>query len=117
MPRGWALAWLAARTVGSVITVPIAEELAFRGYLIRRLVAADFWKVPPGHFTPAALFGSSILFGALHRRWLAGSLAGLLFSLALSQRGRVSDAVLAHATTNALIAATVIATGRWALWT
>ena len=117
MPRGWALAWLAARTVGSVITVPIAEELAFRGYLIRRLVAADFWKVPPGHFTPAALFGSSILFGALHQRWLAGSLAGLLFSLALSQRGRVSDAVLAHATTNALIAATVIATGRWALWT
>ena len=32
MPRAWAAAWLVARAIGSVIVVPVAEELAFRGY-------------------------------------------------------------------------------------
>ncbi len=38
-PRGWVLAWLFFRVAGSVVTVPLAEELAFRGYLTRRLIA------------------------------------------------------------------------------
>jgi len=46
--------------------VPIAEELAFRGYLIRKLVSADFEKVALGHFTWVSFLGSSILFGSLH---------------------------------------------------
>jgi membrane protease YdiL (CAAX protease family) len=57
-----------------------------------------------------------VAFGALHGRWLAGTLAGLCYALALYRRGRLGDAVLAHATTNALIAADVLATGTWSLW-
>ena len=59
---------------------------------------------------------SSALFGALHGRWLAGTLAGLLYALALYRRRELADAVVAHATTNALIAANVLATGSWSLW-
>jgi hypothetical protein len=40
----------------------------------------------------------------------------MLYALALSRRGRLSDAVLAHATTNALLAAYVLTTGAWSLW-
>ena len=36
------MVWLIFRLVGSVVTVPVAEELAFRGYLTRRAIAADF---------------------------------------------------------------------------
>jgi exosortase E/protease (VPEID-CTERM system) len=112
----WAFGWVCFRVAGSVVTVPLAEELGFRGYLLRRLVAADFRAVSPGQFTWTAVIVSSALFGVLHGRWLAGMLAGLLYAFALARRGRVSDAVLAHATTNALIAAYVLATRTWSLW-
>ena len=40
----------------------------------------------------------------------------LLYALALYRKGDLSEAVLAHATTNALIAAYVLTTGAWSLW-
>ncbi|GAC1473962.1 MAG: hypothetical protein NVSMB9_23490 [Isosphaeraceae bacterium] len=116
LPRWLAGFWLVARVVGSVVTVPIAEELAFRGYLTRRLIAADFTKVSPGRFTWLSFVVSSCLFGGLHGRWLAGAIAGAFYAVALYRKGNLSEAVLAHATTNALIAAYVLATGAWGLW-
>lgn len=116
LPRGLALAWLVVRVVGSVVTVPIAEELAFRGYLTRRLVSADFTQVAPGRMTFVSFLLSSVVFGYFHGRFLAGCLAGMAYALVYRRRGRLSDAVLAHATTNALIAADVLATGAWSLW-
>jgi exosortase E/protease (VPEID-CTERM system) len=116
LPPAAAGAWLAARVVGSAVTVPIAEELAFRGYLARRLVRADFAAVGPGQVTALALLVSSLLFGAMHGRWLAGTLAGLAYGACYLRRGSVADAAIAHATTNALIDARVLATGDWSLW-
>jgi len=114
---GWATLWLVFRLIGYVLTVPLAEELAFRGYLTRRLIQADFATVPLGRLTWFSLVGSSVLFGLLHGRfWLGGMLAGLLFAVALQRRGRLADAVTAHATTNALLAAYVLTTGQWLLW-
>lgn len=114
---GWlAGGWLAFRLIGAVCTVPIAEELAFRGYLVRRLQATDFESVPPARFTALSFVLSSGLFGLLHGQWLAGTAAGMLFAVALYRRGRLGDAVTAHAVTNALLAAYVLATGSWSLW-
>ncbi len=103
-PAWLAATWLLFRVLGSVVTVPFAEELAFRGYLIRKLVAKDFEQVRPGHFTWLSLIVSSLLFGLLHQHLLAGTLAGAAFALALYRRGRVGDAILAHMVSNALIA-------------
>jgi exosortase E/protease (VPEID-CTERM system) len=116
LPLGWAAAWICFRVLGSVVTVPIAEELAFRGYLLRRLIAADFETLSFRRLTWVALLGSSLVFGALHERLLAGTLAGVVYALAAARRGRLSDAVMVHATTNALLAAYVLATGTWSLW-
>ena len=115
-PPGWLAVWLAVRIAGSVITVPLAEELAFRGYLTRRLQALDFEQVPAGKFTWISFVASSLLFGLLHGRWLAGTVAGMAYALAYYRRGRLADAVMAHAITNALIAAYVLATQSWSLW-
>jgi len=49
-------------------------------------------------------------------RWLAGTLAGLIYAFAFLRRGRIGDAVIAHATTNALLAVWVLAGSRWYLW-
>jgi CAAX prenyl protease-like protein len=116
MPSGWAALWLICRVLGSVVTVPLAEELAFRGFLTRRLQRIDFQEVPAGSFTWMSFLVSSVLFGLLHDRWLAGTVAGMLFGVALYRRGQLSDAVLAHATANALIAAYVLIGGTWSLW-
>jgi len=112
----WAAVWLVFRVVGSVIVVPIAEELAFRGYLTRRLLAAEFQAIPPGRFTWWSLLVSSIIFGALHGRFLAGTLAGMAYAMAYRRRGELADAVVAHAVTNGLIACAVVASGSWSLW-
>jgi exosortase E/protease (VPEID-CTERM system) len=116
MPAGLAGAWLLFRVLGSVVMVPIAEELAFRGYLLRRLITADFDQLSVLRFTGLSFLVSSLLFGALHGRWLAGTLAGMFYAWALYRRGRVADAVIAHATTNALIAGAVLIFGNWSLW-
>jgi exosortase E/protease (VPEID-CTERM system) len=117
LPRGWAITWLAFRVVGSTLLVPLVEELAFRGYLTRRLLAADFEAVPAGTFSWFSMLVSSALFAALHPgRFVAAFLAGLLFAMVYYQRGRVSDAVVAHATANGLIAGYVLSTGSWGLW-
>ncbi|MBT8467490.1 MAG: exosortase E/protease, VPEID-CTERM system [Deltaproteobacteria bacterium] len=116
MPLAAAAFWLVARVVGSSIVVPIAEELAFRGYLLRRLIDADFTAVSPKHFTWASFLISSAAFGALHGRWLAGILAGMIYAAAQYRRGEISDAIVAHATTNALLAAYVLVFGQWSFW-
>jgi exosortase E/protease (VPEID-CTERM system) len=116
VPAVWAVVWLVFRVLGSVVTVPLAEELAFRGYLPRRLQAADFETVPLGRFTWPSFLISSVLFGLLHGRWLAGALAGMFYALALYRRGNLADPLVAHAVTNGLIAAYVLATGTWSLW-
>jgi CAAX prenyl protease-like protein len=116
MPGAAAALWLIARVLGSVVVVPVAEELAFRGYLLRRLIDADFLAVSPTHFTAASFLISSVAFGALHGRWFAGILAGMIYAVAQYRRGEISDAIISHAVTNGLLAAYVVVFGRWAFW-
>ena len=111
-----AITWVIFRVIGSVIMVPLAEELAFRGYLTRRLISSDFRAVAPGRLTWISFLVSSVLFGLLHGRWFAGTLAGMAYALAYRRRGELTDAVIAHAVTNGLIAIAVLATGAWSLW-
>lgn len=113
---GLALAWLAARVIGAVITVPIAEELAFRGYLLTVLSRRPVKPAMPVPFDWPGFTVSSLLFGALHGQWLAGALAGMGYAWARYRRGQLWDAVLAHMTTNLLLAAYVLATRHWSYW-
>jgi len=111
------LGWLAFRVIATCLTVPIAEELAFRGFLMRRLVSAEFDSVSFRRVSILALLLSSVLFGALHgHRWIPGVLAGLVFGFLAMRRGRLGDAVAAHATANIVIAAYVLVFHNWSLW-
>jgi len=111
------ITWISFRVLAAGVTVPIAEELAFRGYLLRRLISQDFESVPFSRFTWLSLLVSSVLFGALHGSlWFAGIVAGLLYAFAMIRRGRIGEAVAAHATTNVLLAAYVLLYSQWHLW-
>ena len=112
-----ALLWLLFRVAGYTITVPIAEELVFRGFLARRLIDDDVERVPVGTFTWLSFLASSLAFGLMHGAdWPRATLAGIAFALALYQRRRLADAIVAHATINACLAGYVIATGSWTEW-
>ena len=109
--------WITFRTVAAITTVPIAEELAFRGFLIRRLISSDFESLRPTAFTWLSVLLSSLAFGFMHGdRWIAGTLAGLIYAGAFLRRGRIGDAVVAHSATNALLAGWVLLGGNWELW-
>jgi exosortase E/protease (VPEID-CTERM system) len=111
-----AAVWIMGRVLGSVLVAPLVEELAFRGFLLRRLVGSDFTKVSYEQWHwPAALI-SSVAFAALHQQWLGGLIAGLSYAYAQKRRGLLSDAIVAHGVTNALIAAQVLLGDYWSLW-
>lgn len=113
----WTIVWLLFRAAGATLTVPIAEELFFRGFLSRRCIDVDTDSVPVGRFTWFSFLVASTAFGVLHGdAWIAGTVAGMLFAVALYARGQLCDAVVAHATTNALLSGYVIATGSWSQW-
>ena len=109
--------WLGFRVFGAVVTVPLAEELAYRGFLIRWLASRDFESVGWRSFSWLPFLISSAAFGVLHgERWLAGTIAGFFYAFALLRKGSIGEAVVAHATTNALLAAWVLLAGNWELW-
>lgn len=109
--------WIVLRIFGAVVTVPIAEELAFRGFLLRRLIAPKFESVSFVAFTWFSVVLSSLIFGILHGGlWIAGMAVGILYAFAVRRQGRLTDAMIAHATTNGLLAAYILTFQRWYLW-
>jgi exosortase E/protease (VPEID-CTERM system) len=116
-PTGANLVWLIFRVLGAVVTVPIAEELAFRGFLMRQFDSNEFQSVRWQSVSWLAIVLSSAAFGALHGvRWVPAAITGVVYAVAVIRRGSIGDAIAAHATTNALIAGVVLVGGYWQFW-
>jgi exosortase E/protease (VPEID-CTERM system) len=116
-PATWRAIWIAIRAITGIALVPIAEELAFRGFAMRRLMG-DGWEArDPRTASWIAILVSSLAFGLMHgSRWLEASLAGYAYAWAYRRRGKLVDAVLSHAVTNFLVALYVIFSTNWSLW-
>lgn len=109
--------WIASRVLTAVLVVPVAEELAYRGYLMRRLLAEDFESVSFASIGWIPLLVTAVAFGLLHGAlWLPGIAAGVAYGLVLTRTGRMGEAVTAHLSTNLLLAVSVLAAGQWQLW-
>ena len=108
--------WIGFRAFGSIVVVPVCEELAFRGYLLRYVISRDFTSVSYRSYTPLAVFVSSLLFGLVHERWFAAALAGLCYAFVQIRTGRLFDAIVAHAVSNAAVAIWIAWSGDFSLW-
>lgn len=106
----------AARLVGAVLAAPLAEELFFRGFLMRWLVRAPVTAVDPRTVPPHAIVVQAALFATVHAMIVAGFLAGLAYGWLYRKTGNLWACVVAHATTNALLAAWVVSQDAWHLW-
>jgi len=129
-------AWAARAVVASALP-PVFEELLFRGYA---LPVALLWQraraagsatpfgdafdravlgaVPAGAWSPLAVVLSSALFAAGHQphEWLAAFAYGALMCALWIARGDLVSCISAHATTNAVLALWVRASGEWMYW-
>jgi CAAX prenyl protease-like protein len=109
--------WVAARFAISVLLVPIAEELAYRGYLMRCFGGVEFDSLPYKAAGWVGLLVSAAAFGVVHgAMWLPGLIAGLSYGLIVMRRDTLGEGVVAHGTTNALIALAVLGFHQWQLW-
>jgi CAAX prenyl protease-like protein len=107
---------IALRLAGAALVVPVMEELFWRSFLMRWVQHPGFERVDPQTVGPKAIVLSTFVFMLAHTLWLAAIVAGLAYALLYRRSGKLWTAVIAHAVTNAMLGAYVIATGRWEFW-
>jgi hypothetical protein len=116
--QGAALAWMfiVVRIAGSSLVVPLLEEVFFRSFLYRYIAKPDFQSVPFGLFAPLPFFLTSLIFALEHHEWLPGLLCGFAYQGLVIKKGRLGDAITAHAITNFLLGIWVVWKGAWQFW-
>jgi CAAX prenyl protease-like protein len=119
LSAGALLSWpvLALRMIRAVVIVPIVEELFWRAWLMRWLVNEDFEKIPLGKYTAWSFWIVAALFASEHGPyWDVGLAAGIIFNWWMVRTRSLGDLILAHAVTNGILGAYVIAFGKWEYW-
>ncbi|HEY2383818.1 MAG TPA: CAAX prenyl protease-related protein [Terriglobia bacterium] len=118
-PQNFYADWwfLSLRVFGSIVVVPIIEELFWRGWLMRYIIDGDFQKVPIGTFRPFAFIVTALLFASEHGAfWDVGLAAGLAYNWWIVRSRNLTDCIIAHSVTNACLAAYVIGFHQWQYW-
>jgi exosortase E/protease (VPEID-CTERM system) len=109
LPLALWVGWVLVRLIGTVALVPVAEELIFRGYLLDRFAHN-------GQATRViGLLLSTGLFAVMHGRWALAGCAGLVYGLLYLRSSRVTDSIVAHSASNAIIGLYALATAQWSL--
>ena len=105
------------RVLGTAVLVPVIEELFWRGWLMRYLIAPKFEAVRLGTYSALSFWLTAALFASEHGPyWEVGLLAGIGYNWWMIRTRSLGDCILAHAVTNACLAAYVIAAGAWQYW-
>lgn len=108
---------LTLRFIRAAALVPVLEELFWRGWLMRWLIAPRFEQVPLGAYSPFSFWVTAALFAIEHGPlWDVGLLAGIAYNLWMLRCRSLEDCILAHAVTNACLSAYVVSAGRWEYW-
>jgi membrane protease YdiL (CAAX protease family) len=100
VPQPWAALWLLFRVAGSTITVPIAEELFFRGWALSAFVGSR----PTMRRAAIAVVAQAAAFAAFHllpERMPQTFLMGLVLGGLVLATGSILPAIVAHAVHNA----------------
>jgi len=111
------------RLVGSTLLVPMLEEVFYRSFLYRYILAPNWMFTAHNSFAVKPFLITSIVFGFTHQQWLAGIVCGMIYQLLVIRTNRIADAITAHAVTNLLLGTWVITQGfgyadkpQWHFW-
>lgn len=116
--RDSGLAWffIVSRIVFSSLVVPPIEEMFYRSFMYRYIIKADFEQISLKTFHLVSFCVTSIIFGFIHREWLAGILCGAAYQWLVIRRGHLGDAITAHAISNFLLGLWVVYKEDWVFW-
>ncbi len=109
-------AFIAFRILGIAAVVPLAEELFWRGFLMRWLIDPAWEKVPVGEFTAASCAIVTLMFTLAHPEWIAAATYCLLINGLLYWTKDLWQCIVAHAVSNLALAVYVLVYGVWELW-
>jgi hypothetical protein len=109
-------AFIVVRLIGLVLVAPIMEEVFWRGFLARYLIADDFRNVKLGTFTPFSFTVVTVAFASMHPEVLAALAWGAMINWLYRKTANLWACVVTHAVTNGLLGAYILATGNWRLW-
>jgi uncharacterized protein len=111
-------AFVAVRLAGAVVVVPVMEELFWRDYAWRSIIAPnDFKLAKVGEWDWKALAIVSILFATVHGNWWLTSIVwALMVGGLLVYTKSLGACIVAHATTNLLLGVWVLYSKQWAFW-
>ncbi len=112
----WAWCFIVVRMIGIAVVVPIAEELFWRGFLLRWLIDPEWEKVPLGTYTASSCALVTLFFTLAHPEWIAAATYGLLINGLLYWKRDLWQCIVAHAVSNFLLALYVLQYEQWFLW-
>ena len=109
--------FIGVRAAGAVLVVPLMEELFWRDFFWRSIVSPDFKRIPIGTWAWFPFLGVAAAFSVAHGNWWLTSFVWALMIGALLVKTRSLGAcIVAHATTNLLLAAYVVTSRQWFFW-
>jgi CAAX protease family protein len=109
---------IALRFLRLVVVAPLIEEIFWRGFFLRYLIAEDFDRVPFGKFSWLSFTAVTVLFAFSHSKadWAAALFAGALYSLVAYRTRSLSSCIFAHGLTNLLLGFWIMNTRQWGFW-
>jgi CAAX prenyl protease-like protein len=107
---------VAVRIAGAALVVPVMEELFWRSFVLRWIDQPDFLRLDPAQAGLRGFVISVFLFGFEHNLWLAGIVAGVVYSVLFMRYRTLWSPIVAHAVTNGMLGAWVVMTGSWSYW-
>jgi CAAX prenyl protease-like protein len=114
---GLRVGFLAFRWLGPTLVVPLMEELFWRDYLWRSIIAPNDFKLARiGEWDPKAFWLVPLFFASVHIQWLTAVVWALLIGLLLLRTKTIGSCIIAHGVTNFLLGAYVLWTHDWYFW-
>jgi CAAX prenyl protease-like protein len=110
--------FIAIRIIGAVLVVPVMEELFWRDFPWRQILAPnDFKLAEVGERSWSALLIVSVVFAFVHGNWWLTSIVwALMIGGLLIYTKSLGACIIAHAVTNLLLAVYVLRYRDWAFW-
>lgn len=117
-PPALQYAFIAVRLIGAVLVVPVMEELFWRDFAWRSIIAPnDFKLAKVGEWDWRAYLIVSLIFAVVHGNWWLTSIVwGLMIGGLLAYTRSLGACIIMHATTNLLLGAYVLWRQDWAFW-
>jgi len=104
------------RLAGLVLVVPVAEELFWRGFLLRWLISPNWQELRLGQFSWFSFAGVVVLFTLAHPEWFAAAVYCALLNGLMIWKRDLWNCVVAHAISNLILAVYILSTQNWELW-